>query len=84
MVFVVFPILEEFADQAYAAKVSGTVFNDANQNGTFNIGEAGISGVTVTLDGTTTRITTGTGAYTFNSVSNGTHTLSVANPSGYI
>jgi len=83
MVFAVFLVLEGLADQAYAAKVSGTVFNDANQNGVLNTGETGVSGVTVTLDGSITRITTGAGTYTFNSMSNGAHTLSVANPLKY-
>ena len=48
-----------------------------------NTGETGVSGVTVTLDGSITRITTGAGTYTFNSMSNGAHTLSVANPLKY-
>ena len=83
MASTVFPILEGFADQAYAAVIRGTVFNDTNKNGTLENGEVGISGVTVTRDGSISSITDGAGDYTFTNVTNGNHTLSVADPAGY-
>jgi uncharacterized repeat protein (TIGR01451 family) len=58
-----------------AALVTGTVFDDANENGVFDLGELGLSGVTVTLefsDGGTIVVTTdAAGQYGF-SVAPGT------------
>ena len=73
MVSAVFPVLEGFAGQAYAAKIDGTVFDDTNQDGLLDPGETGISGVTITLDDSTFTTTDGAGAYIFSGVLNGTH-----------
>ena len=84
MVCAVIPVFEGYANQAFAAKIQGKVFNDANQNGSLDTDEIGISGVTVTLDGSTTETTDGLGDYAFkNADNNKEHTLSVTDPVGY-
>ena len=67
------------------ASVSGTVYNDANGNGSFDVGEAGISGVTVSRDGTGTTSTTtnGAGLYTFSSLAGGTYSIDYTVPAGF-
>jgi hypothetical protein len=84
MVCAVIQVFEGYANQAFAAKIQGKVFNDANQNGSLDTDEIGISGVTVTLDGSTTETTDGLGDYEFkNAENNKEHTLSVTDPVGY-
>ena len=66
MVSAVFPILEGFADQAYARDVKGTVFEDTNQNGIYEyLIEPGIGGVTITLSDGQTYTTNISGSYSF-------------------
>src|SRR2546428_10904751 len=67
--------------------VCGTVFNDANNNGIFDIGETGIEGVKVYVcklcDGTDTIVTeTGPGGTYFADVPGDTYTVSILIPVG--
>jgi hypothetical protein len=71
------------------AQVSGTVFDDLNLNGQQDPGEAGISGVTVTLkQGATTIATTttnGLGEYEFTGLAAGSnYTIVETQPAGWI
>ena len=63
------------------SSVNGVVFNDVNGNGTQDSGEAGISGITVTLaksgGSTITTATIGNGSYSFTGLTDGTYTVSV-------
>ncbi len=78
--------------------VGGTVYEDTNDNGVLNTGEPGISGVTLTLNGTndqgtsiTATVTTNSGGvYSFttdssgNALRPGTYTITETQPSGYL
>jgi hypothetical protein len=57
------------------ASISGTVWNDANDDGLLSAGEPGLSGWTVTLSGnsTSTTVTDGSGNYSFSSLPDGTY-----------
>ena len=65
------------------ASIGDFVFDDLNGNGSFDAGEPGIEGLTVTLDdgGTAVTTTTGTGAtageYDFTGLEPGTYTVTV-------
>lgn len=59
--------------------VSGVVFQDLNQNGANNA-EPGLSGATVTLDGTVSTTTGTSGAFSFGNVSDGSHQVCAAPP----
>ena len=61
--------------------ISGTVFNDANDNGVMNAGESGI-GTTVSLGNRVIK-TASDGTYTIAGLDAGTHTVMVTLPSGY-
>jgi len=71
--------------------LAGTVFVDVNNDGIKQAGEAGISGVTLTLTGTdargasvnTTTTTNASGAYTFSNVLPGSYTITETQPSTY-
>lgn len=71
--------------------VSGRVFADRDNNGAVGAGETGISGVTVTLSGTTDTGTTVSrstttdagGAFSFAGVQGGTYTVAAAQPAAY-
>ena len=70
-------------------RVSGLAYNDANGNSTKDIGEEGISGVTVTLKtadravvGSTT--TSGNGYYSFGDVQVGSYDVAVETPTGFV
>ena len=71
--------------------LSGFVYNDANDDGTMDTGDAGIRNATVKLVGTDdilgavamTTTTSSTGAYSFN-LGSGTYTITVGDPTGYI
>ena len=65
------------------ASIYGTVFNDANANGVQDAGEAGIAGVTVTLDGGTSSSTNTLGQYTFLIAGAGAHTVAETDPDGF-
>ena len=73
--------------QCASGGVCGTVFNDANNNGIFDVGEVGIELVKVYLcqvcDGTDTIVTESgpTGQYAFN-VPGGVYTVSILIPAG--
>lgn len=74
------------------AAIGDFVWNDANANGIQDAGETGISGVTVTLTGTTgsgaainlTTTTNASGAYSFTNLAPGTYTVTFSTPSGYV
>jgi hypothetical protein len=81
-----------------AVTVSGTVYQDTNGNGSFDSGEPGIAGVTLTLSGTNnlgqsitaSAATAANGTYTFSTDSNGnalrpgTYQIVETQPSGYL
>ncbi len=62
--------------------VHGTVFEDLNGNGVQDSGETGISGVTVSLDGTN-ETTNPSGQYSFDVTSPGIYTVAEIDPPGY-
>ncbi len=72
--------------------LSGVVYFDANNNGSKDSGETGISGVTVTLTGTSpygtvatqTTTTAADGSYSFTNLRPGTYTVTESQPSGYL
>ncbi|HSW96630.1 MAG TPA: malectin domain-containing carbohydrate-binding protein [Candidatus Saccharimonadales bacterium] len=63
--------------------LSGTVYNDANQNGFQDTGEAGFTGATVTLDSGQTATTDANGNYSFLNVPAGTYVETLTIPNGY-
>src|SRR5882724_2558447 len=63
--------------------LTGTVYNDANQNGFQDTGEAGYSGAIVTLDSGQNTTTDSNGNYSFTSVPAGTYVETLTVPSGY-
>ncbi len=73
------------------ASLSGYVYDDVNDSGTKDSGEAGIPGVTVTLTGTTgtgqtvTKATTtdSNGSYSFTGLQPGSYKLTETQPAGY-
>ncbi len=73
------------------SSISGTVFEDLNNDGQVDAGEAGIEGVTVTLTGTDnagntvtyTTLTAADGTYTFDNLRDGTYTVTETQPAGY-
>jgi len=77
-----------FGDQQQGT-VSGTVFSDLNGNGTPDVGEGGLGGVTIQLldsNGTViaTATTAGNGSYVFTGVTPGSYTVREIDPTGYI
>jgi len=58
----------------YAA-IYGTVFNDANGNGVFDLGELGIPGIEIILDDNISVFTDAYGTYTFGIVEEGVHSV---------
>jgi hypothetical protein len=64
--------------------ISGTVYNDKNDDHIKGASEPGISGVTINLDGSAAATTDANGNYTISSVGPGTHTLSEVIPSQYL
>ncbi len=72
--------------------ISGTVWDDTNNNGSEDTGEPGLSGVTVYLDanqnggldgGELTAITNGSGQYTFANVAPGSYHVAQVVPAGF-
>ncbi|MCB0190051.1 MAG: hypothetical protein KDE31_37525, partial [Caldilineaceae bacterium] len=67
-------------------EIGNRVWNDLDGDGEQDAGEAGINGLTVTLetpDGITTTTTSGNGNYYFNVDPYTTYTITVATPDGY-
>ena len=64
--------------------ISGVVFDDANENGARDAGEAGVAGVTVTFDNADQLVTPADGSYTFSGVLQGEHTVEATVPAGYV
>ncbi|MFA9229627.1 MAG: beta strand repeat-containing protein [Microgenomates group bacterium] len=72
-----------------SSSISGTVFLDFNNGGTVNVGDSGISGVTMTLSGTAfdgtvinaTTTTDSSGNYSFAYLARGTYSISRGAPS---
>ena len=72
--------------------ISGSVFEDANNDGQVDAGEAGIAGVTVTLSGTddlgnpvtATTTTDANGDYTFDNLLSGTYTVVETQPATHV
>ena len=69
---------------ANAAIITGTLFNDANNNGVFDLGEATFSGEQVSISGTLSLITStnAAGTYAF-AVGAGTFLIGSSVPAGY-
>jgi len=73
------------------ASLSGTVFEDFNNDGQVDFGEEGISGVSITLTGTDdlghavnlSQTTDGDGAYIFQNLRPGSYTLTETQPAGF-
>ncbi len=63
--------------------ISGSTFNDANSNGTKDVGEAGLANVTVSLSNGATATSNASGSYTFIGLSAGSYTVSAPAVSGY-
>ncbi|QIF03840.1 SdrD B-like domain-containing protein [Roseimicrobium sp. ORNL1] len=74
------------------SSLSGFVYHDANNNGTFNPGEAPIAGVTVALSGTdylgnvvsASVLTDASGAYHFNALLPGEYVITETQPTAYL
>ncbi|MGE5222649.1 MAG: SdrD B-like domain-containing protein [Omnitrophica WOR_2 bacterium] len=73
----------DVSNSAAFASVYGTVFDDRNGNGSRDLGEPGIFGVTVKLDGSITTTTNPYGAYTFSTTTPGSHTVVETDPAGF-
>src|SRR5262249_4654501 len=73
------------------ASLSGTVFEDFNDDGQIDFGERGIPGVVITLSGIDdlgrpvrrSRTTDGDGTYLFGGLRPGSYTLTETQPGGY-
>lgn len=59
------------------SEIRGMVFEDLNEDGEYSIGEKGVSGISISLDGTNTAITDLDGKYIFLQAQSGDHELSV-------
>lgn len=68
---------------ASAPYVAGYVFVDTNQNGQRDGDEAGLAGVSVTLEGAGVQQTASDGSYLFEGVASGSRALTFAAPAGY-
>jgi hypothetical protein len=89
---------EEWAVPAHGAPAAGTgslsgfVYEDDNDDGVIDAGEAGIAGVTITLNGTDdlgrtvvlTTTTDASGAYSFTNLRPGVYTILEQQPDGYV
>ncbi|MDP1906127.1 MAG: SdrD B-like domain-containing protein, partial [Pseudomonadota bacterium] len=76
----------------FTNSISGYVYVDTNHDGIKDAGEPPLSGVTISLTGTTasgavvsrTTITGGDGGYSFSEVKNGSYTLTETQPAAYL
>ena len=74
------------------SSLAGSVYNDTNNNGSREAGEAGIPGVTITLTGTDdlgnavnqTVTTDANGNYSFTNLRPGTYTITETQPPGFV
>jgi len=66
-----------------AYSLTGTVYNDANQDGVQDNGEQGYAGAIVTLNTGQSTTTDSNGNYTFANVESGTYTETLTVPDGY-
>ncbi len=64
--------------------ISGTVFNDVNNNGIQDDAEGGLVGAFVTLSDSSTASTSAVGQYMFEQVAQGLYSVTVAVPNGYM
>ncbi|HNW40070.1 MAG TPA: SdrD B-like domain-containing protein [Candidatus Omnitrophota bacterium] len=76
------PIDSSGAAQVYfgitsRSEIRGIVFEDTNEDGEYSVGEKGVSGVAITLDGDKTALTSVDGSYTYAQAQPGDHELSV-------
>ena len=87
------PVVRQFGVQqdSFTGSISGTVYNDADNNGVRATGEGGVSGATVFLDanndfnhdpGEVLVVTDSTGNFTFSNLPAGTHNVHVEGPTG--
>ena len=76
-----------YSDDPDGAAIIGIVFDDANSNGEQDLGETGLAGAVVTLDGQPPVTTSGdgliTGTFRFLVTQEGFHTIHETNPPGY-
>jgi hypothetical protein len=70
-------------DTSGFATIYGTVFEDEDLDGEWDVGERGISGVLLTLDGTVTTTTGLYGGYTFSTTVPGVHMVVETDPPNY-
>jgi uncharacterized repeat protein (TIGR01451 family) len=70
-------------DSAKCAAVHGTVFDDLDSSGSWDTGELGLSGVTITLDGVHPTTTGKYGGYTLATAQAGAHSVVETDPAGY-
>jgi len=63
--------------------LTGTVYNDTNQNGFQDTGEIGYSGATITLDSGQSTTSDSNGSYSFANLPAGTYTETLTLPTGY-
>jgi hypothetical protein len=87
---------DQSVDFGYYKPCTGTIgdfaWNDLNQNGIQDAGEAGLAGVTLSLTGTSTYgvavsqsfTTLANGAYQFTGLCQGSYTVSASTPAGFI
>ncbi|HSW96881.1 MAG TPA: carboxypeptidase regulatory-like domain-containing protein [Candidatus Saccharimonadales bacterium] len=66
--------------------ITGTVYTDANQNGFQDAGETSYQGAAITLSGDNSggATTNSTGNYIFSSLQNGSYTVTLTLPNGYL
>ena len=74
----------DFEDTPLDGSLSGTVYDDTNGNGQYDVGELGIPGVEVCLNVSTCQNTDGNGDYSFPGLTPGTYTVVETDPDGYI
>jgi uncharacterized repeat protein (TIGR01451 family) len=76
-----------YSDDVDVAVIQGIVFDDANSNGYQDLGELGLAGAVITLDGGNPITTTGdgiiTGTFSYTVTAAGLYALHEENPAGY-
>jgi hypothetical protein len=74
------PIANAAANRVYfgitsRSEIRGIIFEDTNEDGEYSLGEKGVAGVAITLDGDKTLFTGVDGGYAFTQASSGEHEL---------